>query len=324
MIINFISNRSNLKRGSYRIHVHDLNIYLNTIGAKSSINKSGDILIFDKGNRVPSMQKDKLHGLITPNSDNVSLLKKADFVIVGSVEERESIIPHNKNAFIFPQIEKIYLDIKPKIHQEKDETIIGYHGNPNHLNHLTMGLQNALERLFSELKIKLLIIQSQLKPSTDWIQGKPNIPIEYVKWDIKTISQNIKRFDIGVVPTISSFNNGGLKDENSKLGKYNTDIQIRFKNKSNIGRSLVLIQHGIPTVADITPSNMHIFSNPDNGYAVLTEEGWYHALNKLCNYEHRNYISQNAFAEFKRLYDPLKWAKKLYDNIEKVYYEKIR
>ena len=27
---------------------------------------------------------------------------------------------------------------------------------------------------------------------------------------------------------------------------------------------------------------MHILGNPDNGYAVLTEDGWFHALKDLC------------------------------------------
>jgi len=69
------------------------------------------------------------------------------------------------------------------------------------------------------------------------------------KNSIKTISKNIMRFDIGVTPNISNFRKGML-DNNIKLGMYKSDFQIRFKNKSNIGRNLVLIQHGIPVVTD--------------------------------------------------------------------------
>ena len=68
---------------------------------------------------------------------------------------------------------------------------------------------------------------------------------------------------------------------------------------------------------------MSLFSNPDNGYAVLTEEGWYQALLKLNSAEHRNFISQNAYKEYQRQYDPLKFAADLYKNIEKVYFEKF-
>ena len=103
------------------------------------------------------------------------------------------------------------------------------------------------------------------------------------------------------------------------LGKYATDMKIRFKNKSNIGRLLVLAQCGIPVVADITPSNMHILGNPDNGFAVITEDGWYNALYQLCeDHELRNIISKNAYDEVKRLYNPYIWADKLYKNIVKL------
>jgi len=60
------------------------------------------------------------------------------------------------------------------------------------------------------------------------------------------------------------------------------------------------------------------FANPENGYAVLSEDGWYCALKDLLSYEHRNFVSSNAYLEYKRLYDPLKWAEKLKNEIEKI------
>ena len=43
----------------------------------------------------------------------------------------------------------------------------------------------------------------------------------------------------------------------------------------------------------MTPSNMIYIGNPDNGYAVLTEDGWFHALKDLCCEKKRNFISQS-------------------------------
>ena len=78
-------------------------------------------------------------------------------------------------------------------------------------------------------------------------------------------------------------------------------------------------QCGIPIVADITPSNLHLLGNPDNGFACLSEKGWFDALYNLCkDHELRNFVSKNAYNEVKRLYDPLKWAQKLYENILKI------
>jgi glycosyltransferase involved in cell wall biosynthesis len=321
--IGFATNSKDMNKSSYRIWVDDLNSYFKELKKKSTIgDMSASVIIHPKSGYFEFDPK-KLTGVINPNSDDVAKLKQADFVIVGSVEERESIISHNKNVFIFPLIEKMYLNQELKQHKESDDLVIGYHGNPNHLNHFNIGLKNALERFSQDRKIKLHVIKSQLSPIEDWKIGIPNISTTYSDWNLKTISNDIRKFDVGIVPNISQYKNGSFEDEITELGIYKTDIQIRFKNKSNIGRLLVLIQHGIPVIADLTPSNMSLLSNTDNGYAVLTEEGWYQALLKLNCADHRNFISQNAYQEYRRQYDPLKHAFKLYENIEKIFIEKF-
>ena len=321
--IGFQDNSNNIQLGSYRIYINDLNYYFNEIGIDSSIcGKDCNVEIYPKiGSFVPN--KNKLIGVINPNSDDFYKLKNSDFAIVGSVEEKESILPYIKNVFVFPQIEKMYMNVNRKVHEDKDQIIIGYHGNPNHLNHMDLGLSKALERLSKVKNIKLLVIKSALSPISDWKIGKPNILIEYVDWNIKDIKQNIQNFDIGIVPNICQYKNGSFRDQNLQLGVYGTDVQIKFKNKSNIGRSLVLIQNGIPVVTDITPSNMSLFFNPDNGYSVLTEEGWYRAMLELCDPIRRNEVSQNAYDEYERQYDPLKWSSILYNQIYNLFVKKF-
>jgi len=319
--IGFVVDKKNMDLGSYRIYVHDLNSYFKELNIKSKIGSlDSSVVIHPKKGAFKLIPK-KLNGVVNPNADDVIRLKQADFAIVGSVEEKESIISQIKNVFIFPQIEKMYLNKDLKQHKEKSEIVIGYHGNPIHLNHLSLGLKNAMERFSQVCNIRFHVIKSALSPFEDWKVGIPNVSISYTDWNLKTISDDINKFDIGIVPNISQFKNGAFKNEETDVGIYNTDIQIRFKNKSNIGRTLVLIQHGIPVITDLTPNSMSLFHNQDNGYAVLTEEGWYQALLKLKNAQHRNFISQNAYLAYKREYDPLKYAKKLYENIEKLYFE---
>ena len=318
MKIAFISKDQNLSRASYRIHIDNLNYYFNSINIISKINphdiENYNFLIFDKPiENIYKKNKDQKIGIITPNCKNIKSIRKCDFIIVGSVEEKDSIIKYNKNCFIFPQIEKLYLNVIPKIHIKKDIIIIGYHGNDYHLNHINLGLNKALERLSKEFNIKFVYI---CQNKTKWEIGKPNIKIEFKKWNIKNILNDIMEFDIAIVPNISEINQNNKLNVNNNLGLYNTDYKIRFKNKSNIGRALVLFQLGIPVVADMTPSNIHILGNPDNGYAVLSEEGWYIALKELCCEKQRNFISKNAYKECKRLYDPLKWAEKLINKIK--------
>ena len=314
-----MAKNQNIARGSYRIHIDNLNYYFNSINIYSKINPNNiedfDVIIYDKNYISIKKIKNKLCGSITPSADNYKLLREIDFIIVGSVEEKDSMIKYNKNCFLFPQIEKKFQKIEPKIHTKKNKIIIGYHGNSVHLNHMHLGLKNALGRLSKELPIKLIYISNTDK---HWIQGIANIEKEFKKWNIKTIINDIKTFDIGIVPNISEAVNDNRLNTNMTLGLYNTDFKIRFKNKSNIGRSLVLFQCGIPVIADITPSNMHILADPNNGYAVLSEDGWYNALKNLCCEKHRNFIAKNAYNECKRLYDPLVWAQKLIISINNI------
>jgi hypothetical protein len=324
MKIAFKSQQTNLNLGSYRIWIDNLCGYFKNIDVVASINPKDideyDVIIFtkDKGlvtNKQNTKYKNKKIGIINPRCDNIPLLKNADFIIVGSIEEKESLISHNKNCFIFPLIEKMYQNVVPKIHNKKKTITIGYHGNQNHLNHMNNGLKWALEKLSETVKIKLVIICSN---DREWKRGKPDIDIVFIQWNIKTIVNDIQQFDIGIVPTISEIYKENELNTNMALGLYNTDYKIRFKNKSNIGRSLVLFQCGIPVVADIIPSNMHILANPDNGYAVASKEGWYYAMQELCCEKRRNFISKNAYNECRRLYSPIEWVSKLSTQIKSI------
>ena len=317
MSICFICASADNKIGSHRIWVNDLCHYFKEMGIKCKINipnpQDYDIHIYSKNTFGKLKYPDKINGCINPPADKKHELRKYDFIIVGSIEEKDSMMKSVSNVFIYPLIEKMYMDVTPKVHTPKEQIVIGYHGNPNHLNHFHLGLKQALEKLKTKFNI---LLRFTCANKHEWLLGKPDIPMEFVKWNLKEITKTIQSFDIGVVTNISEFEqNKGLVTQLEK-GLYNTDYIIRFKNKSNNGRILVLAQCGIPIVADITPSNLHLLGDPDNGFACLSKEGWYDALYKLCeDHELRNFVSQNAYREFHRLYEPRKWAEKLYKNI---------
>ena len=87
--------------------------------------------------------------------------------------------------------------------------VIGYHGHPSHLNHMKTGCKSALEKIAKERSIKLKIfIDEQTIMRWGWIRkSMPNIHIEFIPWNIKTIAKEILLVDIGIVPSISQFNN---------------------------------------------------------------------------------------------------------------------
>ena len=308
---------------SYRIWVKDLAKYFNELGIKTYVNKMPDNI---KNNAIIILGKSDVHkcedykkkypnnliGIINPES---GILYSADFIIVGSTEEKDSLAK-NKNVFIFPLIENQYRKITQKIHKDKDEIVIGIHGSYTHLSKVDPHLKKALEEFSKKVNITLKINSNLTKKK--WFNGKPVINnIEISDYNFETFSSDILNCDIGLVPNISD-NTPLFKKTSVTKGLYRTDYFFRMKNKSNSGRMFVFIQHGIPVIADFTPSNLHILGNPENGFAVFNKDGWLNALTELSSAKVRNSISRNALKEFNRLYDPIKWASNLISNIQKI------
>ena len=354
MKISFLS-KINLKRGSFRVHIHNVNESLNKINKERNLDVTSkiisiedenkynklfdsDIIIFDKGlifskiindilenmnkmktrNNVP--EKKFLYGCITPTKEDNKVYKLFNFCIVGSVIEKDSLLKYFSNIYIIPKIELMFENPKKfKIHKKKNTITIGYHGNPNHLNHLNFSCKNAINKLSKKnpnINFRFLAI---MKNNNDWIVGKPNIPIEFREYNLETIEKNLLEIDIGIVPNISGIQlNQKLSKNDQKLGRYESDIIIRFKNKSNVGRLLVFNQLKIPVISDYTPSNMYILDNPDNGYAVCSEEGWYNAFNELLDEKHREFIAENAYHEMKKKYNLDDYTNRFFNDLKKI------
>ena len=321
MNILFYSSHDDLSVGSYRIWVRDLNEYFNDIGVSSKIAirdlpdlSDYDVVIFGKGDyikaeEVKSHNLDKKVGVINLASNVKNL--GVDFIIVGSIEEQASHSGY-KNVFLFPLIEKMYDDsILYKTHKKTDSIRIGFHGNVTHASKFTLGTNAAIEKLSKDISIELLVVSScPVDPSI-----LPNVKYIVKIWNYETVPRWLLSCDIGVVPNAVI---GGVHSESPSQGLFSTDYEMRFKNKSNAGRAFVFHQLGIPVVADITPSHFHIMGNPDCGYLVADEDGWYKSFLKLSDFRERQRIADNAKAEFDRLYNPYDWAKRLYDNIRRI------
>lgn len=321
MTIAFLTNRTDSSVGSHRIWVLDLNKYLKTNGVKTiitsdpSIASKYDVVICGKSDvnlacLFKSENPSCLVGIINLAADKINL--PIDFVIVGSVEEMDSLSSY-KHVLLFPLIESMYSIESPKIHSKTDRLRIGFHGSFTHLAKFEPSLKLALEELSKKIKYELLVITND--KSFNWKVGKPNIENIVVKdWNIETIKEDLMSCDIGVVPNITQFSAKG-QESSLELGLYETDYIFRMKNKSNAGRAFVFHQLGIPVVADLTPSNFHIMGGNDCGYLVSSKNGWKKAIMKLTNQLKRQEIANNAFNRFKLLYDANTWALKFYGEL---------
>tara|TARA_B100001250_G_C19790430_1_gene786231 strand:- start:457 stop:1449 length:993 start_codon:yes stop_codon:yes gene_type:complete len=326
MKICFLSNGT-IQYGSYRIWVHDLNNNFAKLGYFSQINptklESFNVIIFGKDyitniSKIHKKYPDKIYGAINIENKNKDFYSFIDFVIVGSVEEKDSLLKFCKNIFIYPLIENMYLNVTRKVHVPKKKITLGYHGNTVHLNHLSLGFNTAIKKIiqnYPNLHFKLVCITNSFN---HWQKKNyPEMEIELIKWNLQTIRSSFKNIDIGIIPTISDV----IKKNSHEplIGKYDSDITIRFKNKSNIGRALVFFQFGIPVIADYTPSNMSILGDEEqNGFAVLSHEGWYYAIEKLLDDKLRNQISNNAFKTYQNLYNPDKWSDRIWNQIKNI------
>ena len=319
-ILFYVTNRS-MGMGSYRIWINDLNSYFRRCDIQSSITSdygvinNHDVIICSKGDadaaaRIKKEFPNKKVGVINLSADRKL---KIDFVIVGSIEEMESLSTYD-NVFLYPLIEKMYQRKQDyKTHVQKDTLRIGFHGHYPHLNKFQYGLKQALEKFKKVQKIELLIITGNPDYVYHW-PSKPNeVPLISKGWDFNTVKQHLLSCDIGVVPNTTCLHTSS--STSIEQGLYNTDYTLRLKNKSNAGRSFVFHQLGIPVIADLTPSNFHILGNPDNGFIANSKSSWLKALIKLKSHETRQRVADSAKKEFDRLYNPKEWAVKLYKNI---------
>lgn len=322
-------DRADRTVGSSRIWVYDLGDYLKDAGHHVSIRaktESGgfDVVIFGKGSfsqeAVKKARKDNTRsiiGWINPsispqeNTDETrQRLVDVDFFIVGSIEERDSLLRYKETIVIFPLVEGLYTRIKK--HTDHLPIVIGYHGNTDHMEEFHPHVTEAINSLSLEVPLRMIAIHTP-NPGWEWTRGRPGIEVEQVPWALNNIEEQLLRCDIGVVPGITPISDVDRDRivQTSETG-YDTDYLIRFKNKSNAGRSFVFHQLHIPVVAAFMPSHFHILGNPDCGFLAHSTEGWLYGLRALASSARtRSRMARAAKAEFDRLYGPKRWTDRL-------------
>ena len=306
--INFITNNTDINRGSYRIWIKDIDDLIKKSKLANSkiitdvkdIDPDCDVIIIGKSfyknaNQVKNYFPSKKIGAINVDADYNN--PAIDFVIVGSVEEYASLSFY-KNVFVVDLIEQKFMNIPVKNHEEKETLTIGYHGHHPHLFKFFPFLKSAIEQASKEKKIKLKIIIGD--KNFKWVHGKPDIEdVEILYYDQIDVSKEIKTFDIGVVPNVldlrvfENFNDIAMT-KNLEIGINTTDYFLRFKNKTNPGRAYVLYQHGIPVIHDMSPSS----------YAFMQETGLYSCAHDAHSWlkEIRNFYDHKTRQRYANVY----------------------
>lgn len=318
--------------GSKRVFIYNFYSTLKELNynveLNKEINESHQVIILGKNllkeskNIRRNLKHKCLLGIVNPPNDDIMLEYKnvLDFCIAGSVEERDTLLKYIPNSIYYPLIEINFTKIKT--HTNKEELVIGYHGNKAHLKSFIPNINWALEEFSKKNKIKLKIITGDHNGTTSrWLIGRPNINIEEVRWDLWSIEEELLECDIGLVPNVSNIPEkhrrhllGYLDSKN--IHGYNSDYILRFKNKSNFGRALVFMQLGIPVIADFTPCHFEAIKMNETGYLALSKEGWLDCLNKLKDVKTRQRLSENALNKFKLEFNIKNHATRVYNEIE--------
>ena len=319
MKIFFYTNNRNLNIGSYRLWVEQLSKSLKKLKIKSKIVSNqkdltgSDVIIFGK-----DIKKDEIHkikktldskiiiGAINPP---INSSYPVDFVVTGSIEEKYSLLNY-KNIFLYPLIEfNQYL--KFKSFRNKKTLNVFTHGNHTHLKSLfNFGFVSAMKKFKMYLKdmnkeLKLNLLLDKL-PDTYSNNLKNNgIDFKFIKYNHKKIQDVLSKQDIAI---ISSSKYERFDTNENKLIKYFKkqsiffeDISITFKNKNNFGRLFLCLQNKIPTIADITPSNLSLYDYQKENILFFNNSNQIlDNLKKLSSIKNRKIIALKAFQYVKK------------------------
>lgn len=320
MKITFVEVNQNNKTGSYRIWVKDLATTLSKMGHETIIiNKNEDIPkntnVVIYGKSATSLAKDfknrkdiKVGGINFP-CDFIS--KDFDFVIVGSYEEKISM-SYYENVFVYPLIERKFMNLPTKTHEDSEKLKICYHGHHPHLFKFAPHLRDALDELSKEKDIELHVITGQKNFPWEHNIGKPkNIPVYMYDYD-QSFSDIVMKCDIGVVPNVCDMKSlfPGIENQlnHSELGLYDTDFFVRFKNKTNPGRAYVFYQHGIPVIHDLSPSSFDFMSKTEEYIFAHDKMSWMREIRGFYKREKRQLSSNKNKLVFESHFNPVNHA----------------
>jgi len=311
MKIAFAADGHSLARGSYRMWVRDAAEALAETGVSVStfslqelagLHDFDGVVLLDKAATAKAeipKQRNYLVGAINPPEHAAA---KADFAVVGSIEEKVALARSFPLAFIWPLVERQFESAKPRDHIDLDVVTVGYHGNSLHLGAMrSSGLadalvqfKNRLERMNRSLRLKVITETAQ----PNWKVGRPAVSIEFIKYDLARVMDDIQTVDIGVVPN-AHFGRANpflskLQRRFVSLDVSKNDYVMRFKEKSNFGRALVFQQLGVPVVADLTPSNVDLIRDGETGYIAGNTASWFQSLSSLVDAPARKKIADAA------------------------------
>lgn len=284
--LRWINYKDDFKKLGININIYELNDYVyKRILLKSKI-KYADIIIIQKSfiNQLilkefknscktliydiddaiwlnhPGINKNNLNNIIKTSIKNYIFhgnLHYYDKIIVSNNYLKDYISKHNNNVYVVPTSPTDFDDDSSFISKDS-KFIVGWSGTGQNLIYIRTIEKNIKDFFIKNKNAYLMIVSDDEYVSKD---VEFNKKIINVKWNMKTESQYIKNFDIGIMPLI--------KDEWS-LGKAAYKLIYYMKYK-------------IPTVSTNWGFQTEFIENEHNGFLVNGENEWSKYLEKIYN-----------------------------------------
>lgn len=232
----------------------------------------------------------------------------ADLLLVCSNEQRDSFLRLNNNILVYPTYPDVNVTLKK--HLPKKKLTIGYHGNKVHIEGMHENIRKGIEYISEKRKINLNLIYNVANlgiVKKNLPQLNANLKVNHVQWNIKTFEREMKKIDIGIVPSLLPIKNPYKIKEISMINNLNVnyepfDYLLRYKSSNNSGRISVFAKYGIPVIAEPTQSNCELIKSGVNGFICYSYDNWKYTLD-LLNKNHilRNKISKNLNNDIKKI-----------------------
>jgi len=143
--------------------------------------------------------------------------------------------------------------ISPKKYTKAGRLVVGWIGTKGNMNGL-LHIRGQLAELFRRFPDACLRVVSDVKPD---MQG---IPLEYKPWRKEDEADDLRGFDIGVMPL---------------------DDNIWTRGKGGF-KLLQYMAAGVPAVASPVGINKDIIRHGVDGFLAQDDDGWFHSLTTLA------------------------------------------
>lgn len=273
--------------------------------SKKTFEKKFDIILFMSGtiNKNFKKRKNIKYGIVDPRAANYDNFENFDFIIANGLEEKFFFSYTGLPTMIYPT----FPTISCKKKNNRNKTIITYHGNKEHLENMHPRITRALKRISKNYKVELrLIYNIKDKGIVKEINKSTlNCFVSHLQYYDGCLNKYLSNTDIGIVPQLKTLKKKKIKKNigyflSKQLFKKQYSFNLNFKETTNLGRHFVFAQCKIPVISDYTLSSSNFINHKKNGILAYDTEDWYQSAKFLIDNKKRsNQIGKQLFKDWK-------------------------